>query len=141
MKKNVTLLFLFIAISSFAQIKGTITDSKGNPMAFVNIYLQDSYTSTTSNDQGKYELNVKTTGKHIILYQYLGYKTEKKIVDAEKFPQIIDVQLNEEDIQLNDVVIDPKAMKSLEMPLQSVKKTQQKQPSIMPIFIPEEFLE
>ena len=59
MKKNFTLLFLFIAISSFAQIKGTITDSKGNPMAFVNIYLQDTYTSTTSNEQGKYELNVK----------------------------------------------------------------------------------
>lgn len=109
MKKNFTLLFLLIAVSSFAQIKGTITDSKGNPMAFVNIYLQDTYTSTTSNEQGKYELNVRATGKHIILYQYLGYKTEKKIVDADKFPQIVDVQLTEEDIQLNDVVIDPKA--------------------------------
>ena len=108
MKKNFTLLFLFLAISSFAQIKGTITDTKGNPMPFVNIYLKDTYTSTTSNEQGKYELNVKVPGNHIVLYQFLGYKTEKKIINAEKFPQTVDVILIEEDIQINEVVVSKK---------------------------------
>jgi hypothetical protein len=108
MKKITSILFLLISAFSFAQIKGSITDVKGNPMPFVNIYLQDTYTSTTSNEQGKYELNVRTPGKHVVLYQYIGYKTEKKIIEAEKFPQIIDVQLTEEDIQINEVTIDPK---------------------------------
>lgn len=108
MKKNFTLLLLIISITCFAQIKGTITDLKGNPMAFVNIYLQDTYTSTTSNEQGKYELNVKTPGTHVVLYQYLGYKTEKRIIEATTFPQLVDVQLGQEDIQLSDVIINPK---------------------------------
>ena len=107
MKKITSFLFLLISIFGFAQIRGTVTDSKGNPMPFVNIYLQNTYTSTTSNEQGKYELNVRTPGKHVVLYQYLGYKTEKKIIEEEKFPQIVNVQLIEEDIQLNEVVIDP----------------------------------
>ncbi|WP_298137182.1 DUF5686 and carboxypeptidase regulatory-like domain-containing protein [Flavobacterium sp.] len=108
MKKITSLFLLLLSICSFAQIKGTITDTKGNPMPFVNIYLQDTYTSTTSNEQGKYELNVKTPGKHVVLFQFLGYKTEKKIVQAEKFPQNVDVQLIEEDIQINEVVISKK---------------------------------
>lgn len=108
MKKITSFFLLLFSIVSFAQIKGTITDTKGNPMPFVNIYLQDTYTSTTSNEQGKYELNVKTPGKHVVLFQFLGYKTEKKIVEAEKFPQTIDVKLIEEDIQINEVVISKK---------------------------------
>ena len=98
---------LFYSIVSFAQIKGSITDDKGNPMAFVNIYVQNTYIGTTSNEQGKFELNVKTPGTYIILFQYLGYKTEKKIVEAQNFPQSIDVILLEEEIKLNEVIINP----------------------------------
>ena len=115
MKKITSLLLLLISVFSFAQIKGTITDSKGNPMPFVNIYIQNTYTSTTSNDQGKYELNIRTADKQVILYQYLGYKTEKRIVEIEKFPQEINVQLIEENIQLNEVVIDPKINPAIEI--------------------------
>jgi hypothetical protein len=115
MKKITLFLLFFLSVCSFAQIKGTITDTKGNPMPFVNIYLQNTYTSTTSNEQGKYELNVRTPGKHVILYQYLGYKTEKKVVEEEKFPTVVDVQLVEEEIQLNEVVIDPKVNPAIEI--------------------------
>ena len=59
MKKITSLLFLLISIITFSQIKGTITDNKGNPVAFANIYVKDTYISTTSNEMGKYELNLK----------------------------------------------------------------------------------
>ena len=105
MKNTITLLFLFFSLSLFAQIKGTIKDDKGNPIAFANIYVKDTYISTTSNEQGKYELNVKKTGSYTILYQYLGYKTHKEIISIEKFPTTINVSLFEENIELNEVVI------------------------------------
>ncbi len=107
MKKTTLFALLFCSIVSFAQIKGSITDDKGNPMAFVNIYVQNTYIGTTSNEQGKFELNVKTPGTYIILFQYLGYKTEKKIVEAQNFPQSVDVILLEEEIKLNEVIINP----------------------------------
>ena len=107
MKKTTLLTLLLCSMVSFAQIRGSISDDKGNPMAFVNIYVQNTYIGTTSNEQGKFELNVKTPGTYIILFQYLGYKTEKKIVEAQSFPQTVDVVLLEEEIKLNEVVIDP----------------------------------
>lgn len=108
MKKITTVLFLLLSLSLFSQIKGTIKDVKGNPIAFANIYVKDTYISTTSNEQGKYELNLKKEGTYVILYQYLGYKTHKEVVSPEKFSQSIDVTLLEEEIQLDEVKINPK---------------------------------
>lgn len=115
MKKITSLLFLLISITTFAQIKGTITDNKGKPIAFANIYVKDTYISTTTNEQGKYELNIKTPGTYIILYQYLGYKTDKKIVEVGKVNQSVDVTLVEEEIQLSEVVIDKKVNPAIEI--------------------------
>lgn len=108
MKNCTSLIFLLLSVFSFSQIKGIVTDTNGNALPFVNIYLQDTYISTTSNEQGVYELNIKTPGKHIVLFQYLGYKTEKKVIEAEKYPQIVDVKLVEENIQINEVIVSKK---------------------------------
>ena len=115
MKKITTLLLLFISIITIAQIKGTVTDTKGNPIPFANIYVQDTYMSTTSNEQGKYELTIKTPGNYIILYKYLGYKTEKKVIEFNTLSQIVDVTLIEENIQLEDVVIDKKVNPAIQI--------------------------
>jgi hypothetical protein len=115
MKKITSLLFLLLSITTFSQIKGTVSDNKGKPIAFANIYVKDTYISTTTNDQGKYELNIKTPGTYIILYQYLGYKTDKKVVEVGKAPQSVDVILVEEEIQLNEVVIDKKLNPAIEI--------------------------
>ena len=55
--KKITYLLLLTCISNFAQIKGTVTDEKGNPLPFVTIFSSNTYNGTTSNDNGKYELN------------------------------------------------------------------------------------
>lgn len=106
MKKITTLLFVLFSIINWAQIKGTITDANGKPIPFANIYVQDTYISTTTNDLGKYELNIKIPGTYVILIKYLGYKTEKKVVTFDTVIQTIDAVLMEEEIQLKDVVIE-----------------------------------
>ena len=108
MKNPYLFLFFLISFSNFAQIKGTITDTKGNPLAFVTIFEVNTYNSTTSNEQGNYELNIKTTGKHSIVFQYLGFKTQKTVLLAEKFPHTLDIKMDEENFTLNEVVINPK---------------------------------
>ena len=108
MKKVILLLFAIFSVSSIAQVKGTVTDSKGKPIAFANVYVKDTYISTTSNEQGKYELNIKIPGNYVILYKYLGYKTEKKVVEFDKIALSVDATLQEEEIQLQDVAISNK---------------------------------
>ena len=102
-------LFVWSA-ALFSQIKGTVTDTKGKPIAFANIYVKDSYSSTSSNDKGNYTLNIKKPGTYTILYQYLGYKTSKQVVTVIQSLQIqaVDVTLVEEDIQLNEVIVSKK---------------------------------
>ncbi len=115
MKKYLLLLLFLSSISNFGQVRGTVVDEKGAPLPFVNIFLENSYTATTSNELGKYELNLKSLGKHTILFQYLGYKTKKVSIDANQFPYNLDVSLEEENITLNEVVINPKNNPAIEI--------------------------
>ena len=72
---------------------------------FVNIYIENTFTGTTSNEIGKYELSISTPKTYTVVFQYLGYKSVKKTVTIEKFPFVLDAMLLEEEIQLNEVVI------------------------------------
>ncbi|HEX9827833.1 MAG TPA: DUF5686 and carboxypeptidase regulatory-like domain-containing protein, partial [Flavobacteriaceae bacterium] len=90
---------------AFSQIKGNITNPKNEPLPFVNIYIENTYTGTTSNDDGNYELNVSTPKTYIVVFQFLGYKTVKKTVTISEFPFVLDAVLTEEEITLNEVVI------------------------------------
>jgi hypothetical protein len=108
MKKNLTLALLFFTLSQFAQVKGTVTDEKGLPLPFVSIYIENSYIGTTTNEQGQYELNVPKASKYIIVFQYLGYKTQKIKFVIERVAKKLDVTLAEEQITLNEVVINKK---------------------------------
>ncbi len=108
MKKITSFLFLLFSVYSNAQIKGTVSDDKGNTLPYVTIFVENTYNGTTSNEQGKYELNIKTPGKHTIIFQYLGFKTQKKTINIEIFPYVLDVTLLDDSYSINEVVIDPK---------------------------------
>ena len=93
--KKITGLLLIACISSFAQVKGIVSDEKGIPLPFVTIFSANTYNGTTSNDNGAYELNIKTVGKHTIVFQYLGYKAQKIAIDIEKLPFLLNVKMIE----------------------------------------------
>ncbi|MBO6880157.1 DUF5686 and carboxypeptidase regulatory-like domain-containing protein [Winogradskyella sp.] len=98
--------FLIISFIASAQVVGTITNTKGEPLPFVNILIENTYKGTTSNDDGYYELNITEPKTYTIIYTYLGYKTVREKVAVEKFPYTIDVTLQEESVSLGEVVID-----------------------------------
>ena len=108
MKKIYLLLLLFVTFQSYSQIKGTITDNNGNPLALVTVLEENTYNGTSSNEQGNYELNIKKTGKHTIVFQYLGFKTQKITVNIDKFPFVQNIKLVEENFSLSEVVINQK---------------------------------
>ncbi|WP_431135499.1 DUF5686 and carboxypeptidase regulatory-like domain-containing protein [Psychroserpens mesophilus] len=99
-----TLLFLYVCIS-YSQIRGTVTDTKNNPLPFVNIFIENTYKGTTSNEDGNYELNITEPETYTVVFQFLGYKTVKKTVSIESFPYNLNATLDDEEISLNEVVI------------------------------------
>ena len=107
--KNAFLYFLlFLSFCSTAQIKGTVTDEKGNPLPFINVFEENTYNGTTTNEQGKYQLHLKSTGNNKIVFQYLGFKTQKIAVPTEKLGAPLDVKMIEENFSLNEIVIHTK---------------------------------
>jgi hypothetical protein len=106
--KKLSLVFLLVSVSAMAQITGSVRDEKGEPLPFVSIVIENSYKGTTTNDVGKYELNVKSAGHYTLVFQFLGYKTRKVSADIVQFPHTIDVVLSEENIELNEIILNPK---------------------------------
>ena len=105
MKKITLVVLLLHSFFSFSQIKGKVTDSDKNPISFVSIYLDKTITGTTSNDAGNYELNIKTPGNYTIVFQFLGYKTIKKIVSITDFPFQLNVVMDDEKVVLDEISI------------------------------------
>lgn len=104
-KNLLTFIFVCISLQVFCQIKGQITDAKNDALPFVNIYIENTFTGTTSNDKGYYELNIDKPDTYTVVFQFLGYKTVKKEVEIKEFPYYLDAVLVEEQISLNEVVI------------------------------------
>ena len=105
MKRIFFFLFLGVFSLSKAQVKGVVKDSNGLPLSFVSIYLDKTVNGTTSNENGVYELPVKSIGKYTIIYQTLGYKTVKKNIYIKNLPFFLDVVLEEESVLLNEISI------------------------------------
>lgn len=108
MLQKFLLLLILISTSLSAQIAGKVTDINGEPLPYVNIYLQDSYKGTTSNDDGNYSLNISENGEYRITFQFLGYKSITKTIAPTSFPHILNVTLQEESTSLDEVVLNTK---------------------------------
>ncbi|NHM04603.1 DUF5686 and carboxypeptidase regulatory-like domain-containing protein [Flavobacterium celericrescens] len=106
MNKIVLAFSIFFSVLSFSQIKGTVKDVNGNPLPYVNIYIENTYINTTTNELGNYELNYFEKKNVPLIFQYLGYKTEKHVLNITQYPYQFDNVLEEEKFQLNEVVID-----------------------------------
>lgn len=103
--KLLLLLCFFISTSASAQIVGKVTDTNGEALPYVNIYLQNSYVGTTTNDDGNYSLNVTDIKEFKISFQFLGYKTLTKSITPNAFPYILNISLEEESTSLDEVVV------------------------------------
>ena len=106
--KNSYILLLLLSITSFAQIKGTVTDEKGLPIQGVSIVVENTYNGTSTNEKGQYELNVRTLGKHILIFHSLGFVTQKATLNIDQFPFLKNIKLIEENLSLSEVVINTK---------------------------------
>lgn len=104
-KKLLPWIFILASLSGFCQLKGRITDQNQVALPAVNIYIENTFTGTTSNDKGDYELNLSTPGTYRVVFQFLGYKTVKKEVAIKHFPYHLDATLIEAQIFLDEVII------------------------------------
>lgn len=110
MKQIIVLFFLFISGVASSQILGKVSDTNGEPLPFVNVYIENSYTGTTTNDDGNYKLDLdnfrdKNKETAVVVFQYLGYKTHKETITLDRKVIPLNVSLAPESFSLDQVVI------------------------------------
>lgn len=103
-----SITFLFIITSVSAQITGTVTDIKGEALAFVNVYIDNSNRGTTTNGDGIYELALETSDQNKtleVVYQYLGFTTKISKIKITATTVTVNVQLEEAATSLDEVIV------------------------------------
>lgn len=109
MKNTIKFLVLFFTIFLQAQLKGTITDTQNNPLPYVSIYVSNTHIGTTSNNDGKFDLNLKNVSENsTVVFQILGYKTQKVNIKKSALPKELNIIMQDEDYQLQEVVVSAK---------------------------------
>jgi outer membrane receptor for ferrienterochelin and colicins len=114
MKFRILLLAQILVISFNSFINAQETDgnifgdvqSNGEHIPFVNIYLEDTNTGTTTDHTGHYMLVNLPIGKHTIVVQAIGYRTIKKEILIEQGKSMeLNFVLEEDVISMEGVVI------------------------------------
>ncbi len=96
------LLLLTFSVPAMAQTKvsGTVKDDQGEILPGVSILVKGTKISTTTNDDGNYQITIPS-GSNTLIFSYLGYET-KEVAAAGN---VINVLLKSSVSTLNDIVI------------------------------------
>ncbi|MGC6403368.1 MAG: DUF5686 and carboxypeptidase regulatory-like domain-containing protein [Flavobacteriaceae bacterium] len=99
------LLFLF---SNFlqAQLQGHVTDSSGQALQDVSVYIENTSLGTITNANGTFILKDRLPEKGVLIVKYLGYQTQKVAFSGQD--QTFELRLVAETIALNEVVLNAK---------------------------------
>ena len=102
-------LFFFITFSLSAQIKGVVKDSiSGQPIPYVNIWVENESVGTTSETDGSFSLDIKE--EKVLVFSALGFEIKRASSKNEIIFLIPKV------FELNEVVIErPKFQKEIEI--------------------------
>ena len=104
-KKVFILLFVLINFTSFAQqIKGKVTDNKGETLIGATATIKGSTKGTTTNVNGEFLFENISNGNYTLIVSSIGYTTKEVTV---KVPQSreLKILLEESTATLEEVVV------------------------------------
>ncbi|WP_396636197.1 SusC/RagA family TonB-linked outer membrane protein [Maribacter sp. R77961] len=103
MKYLLLAMTLFIATITTAQesVSGTVSDSNGAPIPYVNVQLSGTNKGTITNEEGEYSLYVPNLFG-ALKFSILGYETQTTPINNVG---VLDITLMESSEQLNEVVL------------------------------------
>ena len=90
-------------------LNGKITDkSTGEPLVGAGIYIKSLQKGTTSNDKGRYQLDLKT-GTYEVSVEYLGYEIWAQQVSLNRKETTLDIAMTPSAEQLEEVTVTGKS--------------------------------
>jgi hypothetical protein len=110
MKQQKVLILLvvilsLISISAFSHnLQGIITDKDGNPIPYATVYIKNISLGTTTNDVGKFELDIKP-GTYEVNFRCLGYQPKSDTIKVTKEVENVKVVMEVQILQIQEVTV------------------------------------
>ena len=86
-------------------VSGRVTNEFGEPVPFANVLVQETGLGTTTDDEGRYQLNLTTEGSYRLIFSSLGYESYKETVIVTLAVRELDVRLTTSDVKLNEITV------------------------------------
>jgi hypothetical protein len=112
MMNRILILFplIFFSFSRIlaASVTGTVTDDKGNALAYSSVFVKGTTLGVTANQEGKYTLDL-VPGSYTVVCQYVGYErqTKKVTIAAGQEPLVLNFSLSLQQLSLAEAVVRP----------------------------------
>jgi len=90
---------------SVYKLVGMVKDSEGVPLMGATVSIEKGLFGTTTNEEGKYVLNLKEPREYKVTASYLGYRSEEKIIHIQDKKTKLNFILEEEVTTLNDIEV------------------------------------
>lgn len=119
-----TFVFILITYISSAQSKivGTVMDGDFNePLAFANILVKGTTKGTSSDFDGKYDLELEA-GTYTIVFSFVGYKSQEIIDVVVKPNEVVTIDVVLETNSLDTVVITTSTKRDTENSVLNIQK-------------------
>lgn len=103
--KHQLVLLSFILFSSIvqSQITGKVTDTENRPLQNVNVYVEGTFTGTTTNANGEFKIDRDSSKAQVLIFKFLGFETVNRTIRENE--SYLEIQLAEKVTSLDDVVI------------------------------------
>jgi len=111
MKKTIFIFFtallwsLNVSAQKFA-VQGKLQSNDGEALPFANVYIKNTSTGTTTNENGLFKLEL-SNGAYELVFQYIGYQSKTQIVQVQNSPIFLEVSLEAESIELQAIEVTP----------------------------------
>ncbi|MEZ5059797.1 MAG: TonB-dependent receptor [Saprospiraceae bacterium] len=129
MKKTLFFLFIFVLTQGFSQngiIRGVvIDDAVGESIIGANVFVKDNPTSGAVTDlDGSFSFSLPA-GTYTLQVKYIGYQTitiDDVVSDPKEENVLGTIRLSEGDLELDEVVVTAKVIKTSEVALLTLKR-------------------
>jgi hypothetical protein len=107
MKSLVTVLLVLFASAGVAQVKvsGIVSYGNGDAIPGANIFLENSYDGTSSDEKGRFEFQTSENGSKVLVVTFIGFNDFRKEVIIGDQDIVLEVTLEEKINELEAVTI------------------------------------
>lgn len=103
------LITLFVGFSAFInaqnKISGTIKDKENQPIKGVSVFVPDLHKSSSTDENGNYNINNLPLGNIRIAFSVLGFGTQNKTITVQNGENKLDIILEATAFQMDEVIV------------------------------------